>query len=372
MDHDPLGPQHRGLRPFTTLVLAVVCFLAAGCGDHGAGPPVLDPVELTLVLENLPPVDPEEEGRYEAWVVDTDGNTYSAGQFTSPAGQGPADISLESPVTNPVEVYVTLQPPGHAEEGPSEQRLIGGSFGGTGADLDHVSYLTPGVPLVEAPGTHALFTPSDNAELGYPSHEDAGIWLFNVRPETGVADSLNPDFFLKFTPLPAGWTYEGWVVRDFGSEEAVWLSYGKFEVDALPGPFHQRARFRDDVGLGPFSGRIDYVSAMEEEITMPGADWVANPLDLPVPGGLRLPLDLNGCVASEEQCRNASQEPEPSRYTHVITIEPTRDRGEPPWLARPFFLRPYRNAIGEDGAGSPRVIEFFPDELPHGRAELGS
>lgn len=362
-----LGPAAR-LLPILLIGGAV---LASACGDDAVGPPVLDPVDLLLTVENLHPLDPETEGTYEGWVVDSEGTTRSAGRFAV-TGPGETEVVLESPVRNPVEVYLSVQPPGESGSGPSDHRLIGGKVSGGAADLGHISYLTPGVPLVEEPGTHALFTPSDNAELGYPSNEDAGIWLFNIQPDSGVADSLNPHFFLKFTPLPRGWTYEGWVVRDFGSESAVWLSYGKFEVDGLPGPMHQRARFRTDTGLGPFSGRIDYVSAMEEEVTMPGGDWVANPLALPVPGGLDLPLDLNGCLGTESYCRDTGQEVGPSRYTHVITIEPARDRGEDPWHARPFFLRPYRNPIGEGGASTPRVIGFFPGDLPRGRAVLGS
>ncbi|NIQ59452.1 MAG: hypothetical protein GWN71_40710, partial [Gammaproteobacteria bacterium] len=64
-------------------------------------------------------------------------------------------------------------------------------------------------------------------------------------------DTADGSFFLSFTPLTRGWVYEGWVVRDHGSPEAVWVSYGKF----TPNSFRRQDR-RDDTGLGPFSGQL--------------------------------------------------------------------------------------------------------------------
>lgn len=230
------------------------------------------------------------------------------------------------------------------------------------AELGVNRYVTAGIPLEEQPGTHALFTPSDNAELGYPSYEDAGIWLFNLG-----GDTLDGSFYLTFTPLTSGWVYEGWAVRDYGTPEAVWVSYGKFS----PNNFRKQDT-RDDTGLGPFSGQPDYERAMPEEIDMPGDDWVSNPNGYPVPGGLELPFDLNGCSAEPAACTAAGQEPGPSRWTHVITIEPKADEDEEAWLARPFLLQPYRNAFGEGAPAEPRVIEFHAELLPHGAAMLVS
>ncbi|HZD05260.1 MAG TPA: hypothetical protein VE173_10090, partial [Longimicrobiales bacterium] len=89
------------------------------------------------------------------------------------------------------------------------------------------------------------------------------------------------------------------------------------------------------------------------------------PQGLPVPGGLSLPFDLNGDAAAGE----------PSRWTHVITVEPRYEpdgiRAENPWEAEPFFLRPYRNPVGEAEPRAPRTIGFFPGELPRGRATIG-
>jgi hypothetical protein len=276
-------------------------------------------------------------------------------------------VLLASPVRNPTDIFITVQRPVEPQGKPSMLKVIGGRMQGSSAVLDVNRYLTSGVPLEERPGTHVLFTPSDNSELGYPSNEDSGIWLFNIDPEVGVPDSLNPHFYLTFTPLTRGWAYEGWIVRDHGTDSAVWLSYGQFEADQF-----RKARLRDETGLGPFSGQIDYRQAMPREIQFPGDDWVANPLGMAVPGGLQLPLDLNGCVADKAVCDARGQEWGESRYTHVITIQPWEDRELDPWMRRPFFIQPYRNAVGETDWQTPRVIHFYPDELPRGAARLRS
>ena len=345
---------------------AALCAAACwACGDEATGPPVLETVELELDIVNLAALTPAE-GTYEGWAIDAEGGIHSVGQFQV-TGTDSQRVELASPVRNPTDIMVTVQRPGDPAGQPSMLKVMGGSVEGGRAVLDVNRYLTAGVPLEERPGTHVLFTPSDNAELGFPSNEDAGIWLFNVDPDVGVPDSLNPAFYLTFTPLTRGWAYEGWIVRDHGTADEVWLSYGQFETD----PF-RKARSRDETGLGPFSGQIDYREAMPLEIQFPGDDWVANPLDLPIPGDLTLPLDLNGCLADRAICEAAGQEWGPSRYTHVITIQPWNDRDVEPWQRRPFFIRPYRNPIGETDWQTPRRVDFFPDELPRGKVRLGS
>jgi hypothetical protein len=71
---------------------------------------------------------------------------------------------------------------------------------------------------------------------------------------------------------------------------------------------------------------------------------------------LLLPLDLR------ETLPNGS-----SRWTHVISIEPARDRGEPIGSERPFFIRPYRDPFGDGGPADPRVITFHEETVPRVR-----
>lgn len=335
-----------------TATLAVV--LIPGCRDS-AGP--VHAAEIELRLDNLRPLDLQQEGSYEAWVLDGERQAHSAGRFDLP---GSGIVTVASPIETPAQILVTVEPPGDTDPGMSDQRLLGGPVQGTTAELDVISELTIGLPLIEEPGTHVLFTPSDNAELGYPSYEDAGLWLF-----TFGEDSANAGFYLNLTPLWDGWVYEGWIVYDYGTAGDVWISYGKFLADDT-----QRARGRDDTGAGPLSGQLEYEDALPIEVIMPGDDWVANPHGFDVPGGLDLPFDLNGCTRSPEYCALVGTEYGPSHWTHVITIEPAFDRGEPILTEKPFLIQPYRNPIGEGTPEVERVVEFHPEMVPRGVATL--
>ncbi|MGH7698957.1 MAG: anti-sigma factor [Gemmatimonadales bacterium] len=331
------------------LATAPLVALMGGCAHDEPSAPIAGATQVALALSGLRALDRASEGTYEAWAVGSDGSITSAGRFDwTLDGQ----TVVTSPIRNPTDFMITVEPPGDDDAHPSPHKLLGGAFVDGVAVLDVNRYVTAGIPLEPKPGTHVLFTPSDNAELGYPSYEDAGIWVFNIGE-----DQEDGSFFITLTPLTAGWTYEGWVVRDYNTAGAVWVSYGKFAPDNF-----RRVNRRDDTGLGPYSGQIDYRYVMPQEIVMPGDDWLANPQSLPVPGGLTLPFDLNG---------NAAQGA-PSRWTHVITIEPWGRNREPemPYDARPFLLQPYRNPIGEGGPEVPRVIEFYPGALPRGTATL--
>lgn len=357
--HWTRGPVSRSIGGRGRILCVCLSVALLACAEAAVGPD-LAPAEIQLTLHGFATLEPVTQGSYEAWVIDAEAGVHSAGRFVA-AGPDGQLISLESPISDPTDIMVTLEPPGDDDAVPSELPLVGGPFTGAMAELRYDRYLTPGVPLEPEPGTHVLFTPSDNAELGYPSHENSGIWIFNID-----GDSADGSFFITLTPLTAGWTYEGWVVRDYGSSEEIWLSYGKFRPDD-----RRKVNTRDDSGLGPFSGQIDYVQAMPTEIYMPGDDWVANPHGYPVPGGLDLPIDLNGCMLTPAECAAVGVAHGPSRWTHVITIEPRSDELEEPWLARPSVVRPYRNAIGEAGWTTPRTIEFDPEALPRALARLG-
>jgi hypothetical protein len=281
------------------------------------------------------------EGRYEAWVIDGGGRAHSLGAVAPGA-----TTAVESPVGGIAEIEITLEPPGDTDDSPSAHRLLRGAASGRDVTLTIQGAVTQGdLELRRQPGTFTMFSPSNNSWEGYPSHEESGIWLFNVRPR----DTPQNDAWVRLTQLQSGWTYEGWMVRDYGTPEAIWLSYGKFAPDqtgAVSG--------RDDTGWGPFSGVLDFQTAGEEEF--PGDDWISNPLGFPFPSQLSLPLDLR------EKLPNGG-----SRWTHVITIEPARDRGEPIGSERPFIIRPYRDPFGDGGPADPRAITFHEEAVPRVR-----
>jgi len=199
------------------------------------------------------------------------------------------------------------------------------------------------LPLRERPGQFTMFSPSDNFRNGYPSHEESGIWLFNMAPR----ETQQGDMWVRLTQLQQGWVYEGWMVRDIDTPNAVWLSYGKFLPDASG-----TVNTRDDTGWGEFSGVTDFLKGEEE---FPGDDWISNPLGYQVPGGLSLPLNLR-----EKSTTGAG------RWTHLITIEPSSDRGEPVTTPRPFTIRPYRDPFGDGAPGTARTITFRADGVPRG------
>jgi hypothetical protein len=215
------------------------------------------------------------------------------------------------------------------------------------AELGYAGAVTQNdLALNDAPGQFTMFTPSDNAEAGYPSREEAGVWLFNMSP----GETAQKDYYVRLTQLQAGWTYEGWMVRDIAQTGEIWLSYGKFVPD-WTGAVNQP----DDTGWGPFSGVVDFTRARLEDF--PGDDWVSNPLGLPLPSGLTLPLNLR-----EKNAQGAL------RWTHVITIEPARDRGEPLTAERPSFMRPYVDSFGDRAAGIARRLTLRPEGVPSGTA----
>ncbi|NUR32918.1 MAG: anti-sigma factor [Gemmatimonadaceae bacterium] len=344
------GRRHATAFPASTLRAAagavVALALATACGGGGGGESATAPAGPTrlMLTTSLPALVGSREGRYEAWAEDRSGAFHSLGRFD--AG---GTVTLATPATGTANVVVTVEPPGDADALPSEQVVLRGALVGDRAELRYEGAITQSdLPLLAAPGQFTMFSPSDNDSLGYPSHEEAGIWLFNMDP----ARTAQKDYYVRVTQLQRGWTYEGWMVRDLGQTSEIWLSYGKFVPD-WTGALNQP----DDTGWGPFSGVLDFRRARLEDF--PGDDWISNPLHLPWPAELTLPLNLR---EKDAQGR--------LRWSHVITIEPASDRGEPIGAERPFFLRPYVDPFGDLPPGVARTITFHPETLPHGSATV--
>jgi hypothetical protein len=296
--------------------------------------------ELSITVAGLAPV-----GTFEVWVTDAQGTAISLGTLEPGAG---STMTAASPVDDPRSIFLTWEREGDTDPAPSPHRLLAGQFRGGRAELTVAGALTQGsLPLNERPGQFTMFSPSDNDVHGYPSFEESGVWLFNMEPRV----TAQGDMWVRLAQLRDGWVYEGWMVRDIDSPSAIWLSYGKFTPDQTGA-----INARDDTGWGPFSGVVDYATAGEEEF--PGDDWIANPLALPFPSGLTLPLDLR-----ERDDRGRF------RWTHVITIEPSSDRGERVGSERPFIVRPYRDAFGGGGPGLARTITFRADAVPNGTVQ---
>jgi len=331
----------------TELLLAVVAIGLGACGSgDSTAPSTSRALSISLSFTGLRALDAATEGIYEAWIVDGAGAYHSVGRFASASA---VSLSLPQSVSDAREVWVTVEPPGDADATPSAQRLLRGTVLGGRADLSIVGAVTQGsLTLRERPGQFTMFSPSDNALNGYPSHEESGVWLFNMQPR----QTDQGDMWVRLTQLDAGWTYEGWMVRDIGQPNAIWLSYGKFRPD-----YTGAVNSRDDTGWGPFSGVVDFRTEGEEEF--PGDDWISNPLGYAFPKELSLPLNLRETAVNGV-----------GRWTHVITIEPASNRGEPIGGERPFLIRPYQDPFGDGAPGTPRTITFRSENVPAGHAEL--
>lgn len=318
-----------------------VAALAAACGGDPTAPAAGS--RYAIEATGLLPLDPARDGSYEAWVIDADGTPHSVARFSALDGSA---IEFDLPVAAPSAAIVTLEPPGDSDPAPSDARLLGGSFHGASAPLAIDGFVTVFGPLDDAPGAHSLFTSSNNVSLGYPSLEHSGLWLFSLDPSSNESGSR----FVHLTILDPGWLYEGWIVRDHGTPDAVWISYGKFRPDAFG-----FLNSRDATGSGPFSGDADFRNGGIEDV--PGDEWTVNPFALPVPGGLELPLSLVEVDA-------VSGAP---RWSHVITVEPDFEEDEPLLSERPFVVRPYLNAIDPGPPGDPRSIGYAEEGVPRGR-----
>lgn len=325
--------RHRLHRSVAIAALIAGPFSSASCDDGPAAPDAGAQLEISFAGLASAPAD---AGHFEVWIHDRR-DTVSVGRL--PAGSSPlATHRFEMPIDGAAGAFVTLEPPGDADPRPSRSVVLAGAFSRGSAELVLEGSLTDGRPLEDAPGAHSLFTTSNNVEMGYPSFENAGLWLFTVTPSRNRHGTRE----VKLTPLRPGWVYEGWIVRQ--GEPEIWISYGKYRPDEL-----SLLRSRDDSGAGPFSGDEDFRNAGVEDV--PGEEWttarIAAQIGVTLPAGLVLPLALD---AVDFQGR--------AIWHHVITIEPSFDEVEGPLEGRPFVIRPYENAIGPGGPGDPRTIVF--------------
>ncbi|MDT8340028.1 MAG: anti-sigma factor [Longimicrobiales bacterium] len=313
------------------VLLSTLVLFAVACGGGDPAGPTPDEA-LELVIEGMGAVPPGA-GQLQVWVFGG-GDTIPVGVMAS-AGDAPAPFAFRSPIPAPEGVLVTVERPGAAAATPGVSRLLAGTFQGRTATLRMERMITDGRPFQEFPGAHSLFTTSNNHQ-GYPSAENAGLWLFTMTPSRNEHGTRE----VKVTPLQPGWTYEGWAVRRGPPE--VWISYGKFRPDEF-----SLLTSRDDTGTGPFSGAEDFRNAGVEDV--PGEEWttfeIADQLGIPLPGGLDLPLELDAVDDQGE-----------ALWHHVITVEPAAELVEGPAAGEPFPIRVYRNPIGSGGPGVPRTI----------------
>lgn len=313
------------------LTLTMIVGVAGACSDRVAPPTVGAAYEVAF--DGLRPL-PAAQGTYVVWVFNSADTVRVQGLPSGEGGQV-SDVRFEMPIEGVVGAMVSVEPPGDADPEPSLTRVLRGQFEGAQAELVVEGAVTDGRPFQPEPGAHSLFTTSNNSQ-GYPSDENAGLWLFTLTPRQNTHGTRE----VKVTPLERGWTYEGWVVRQ--GEPEVWISYGKFRPDEL-----SLLTSRDDTGVGPFAGVQDFRNGGVEDV--PGEEWfsfeIADELGIDLPGGMDLPLQLDA-IADDGT----------ALWHHVITVEPAWNLVEGPVEGDPFPFKVYENEIGAGGPGLPRLI----------------
>lgn len=315
-------------------VAAFALALAPGCGDDPAAPAAGDEYEWSVAgLGSIP----ARQGTFTLWVYDAVDTVPVAAIPPGEAHETAAPVRFAMPFDAPRGAFLSVEPPIDPSPGPSASRLLAGTFRGRAAEMVLEGAATLGRRLEAHPGAHSLFTTSNNSE-GYPSAENAGLWLFTLTPSRNVHGTRE----VKVAPLRPGWTYEGWLV--WRGPPEVWISYGKFRPDEFG-----LLSSRDDTGTGPFAGAEDFRNAGVEDV--PGEEWtsdeIARRLGIELPGGFALPLAVDSVDASGA-----------ALWHHVISIEPAFDLIEGPLEGEPFSVRPYENPIGAGGPGVPRTIEL--------------
>lgn len=268
------------------LVALTVLFgtLLPGCGSSGT-PGAAFNVGWTLSgLESLAP-----GFEYEGWII-VDGMPVSTGRFSVDAAGVPSLLSVPisgAQATGATAFVLTIEPMPDSDPSPSATKILAGDFAAGQATLTVGHPAALGSDFTAAAGAFILATPSSTVT----TDESQGIWWLD--PAAGPAP-------LQLPTLPAGWSYEGWVVGGSGP-----VSTGRFLDPAA----------MDSDLAGPASGMDS------DGPPFPGQDFV-NPA-----------MDLVGLTA-------------------VISVEPVPDDSPAPFTLKPLVTAP----IGSDLAPALQMM----------------
>jgi hypothetical protein len=228
---------------------------------------------------------------YEGWLI-TPSGPVSSGRFQVD-GSGnavPGAFRVNQNVAKLAQAFVlTIEPRIDPDPGPAATKLLGGTFVNGEAVVDTTFPAALGTDFSDADGTFFLETPTSGM---ISSDWNQGIWYIEMTP-SGPAPSLN------LPALPAGWTYEGWVVGPSGP-----MSTGRF---AMP-------MGMDSDGPGPTAGP-------DPGPPFPGQDYIDTAVMLP-------------------------------GYTAVISVEP-----EPDDSPAPFALKPLAGGIAAAGPAVSQPLD---------------
>lgn len=249
-------------------------FFMVGCDDDDVDV-TTETLEVDIDgLQNL-----GDDYAYEGWLI-VSGNPVTTGTFTVNDNGDMSETSFEvdeGDAENASAFVLTIEPSPDNDPAPTNVHLLAGDFSGNSAILSvgHSSAL--GTDLTSAEGSYILATPTN----GMNTNENSGIWFLELPAP--------PEASLVLPNLPAGWIYEGWVVKD-----GTPITSGKFD---------------DPSAADQFDG---YSADMASAPPFPGEDFLQN-----APAGITFPFDLAGGMA-------------------VISVEPVPDNSPMPFLLKPL------------------------------------
>lgn len=264
---------------------------------------------VTLTFNGLPALG--DEAVYEGWAI-VDEAPVSTGRFlideagfvVDEAGVPVDHFGVDA--IGAAAFVLTIEPKVDDDPAPSDTHLLAGDIVDGVADLSIGHPAALGTDFADVAGSVEVAVPTAR---GLAGAETAGAWFFSDGSGS-----------LTLPVLPAGWTYEGWVVFD-GQP----ISTGRFLDPNMADDFNG---FSGD-GSGP---------------STPGEDFIRN-----APEGLEFPRSVAGTTA-------------------VISVEPAPDDS-----AAPFTLKPLVGPIADDATPlSEHDLAANFDGIPTGTATIHS
>lgn len=243
------------------LGLTVLLFVFAGCknNDLSTSNDTDFDSDIVLNLQSIPTLN--DTLKYQVWFYfDDNGATkpVKIGVLKPDANGNVTDAAFSAHLYDVKRAkYFVLSVERNVNDtlitSPSATRILGGTMLGNDAELVFTSNLSTLPNFNNILGKYTLFTPTDVTK-----NKLNGVWFLDYK-----SDSLKEG--LKLAKLPAGWKYEGWVVKD-----SKVLSTGPFIA----------SNAKDDSNKYCGAGTVP---------SFPGEDFLTN-----APAGFTFPLDLSG------------------------------------------------------------------------------
>lgn len=284
-------------------LVAITAFLIfAGCSEDSSTNPQPQNSTLTLNISGL--ADLGSTAKYEGWIISSDGNAKSTGVFTVDANGKLSttkfDVDSES-LSDATKFVLTIEPNPDSDPNPSSTHILAGDFNSSSSTLSVADGAAFGNDFTSSSGKYILATPTNGAD----SDENSGIWFLDLS-------SGAPAKGLNLPTLPNGWKYEGWVVIN-----GTPVSTGTFTSTTM---VDDSAPFSSTMSGPPF----------------PGEDFLMNP-----PAGLSFPTNIAGGTA-------------------VISIEPSPDNSDKPFLLKPLVGSIPSNATDHSNYSMGLNLASFP------------